>query len=126
MMYSEFIEAVGCPDRDTNIVVFERLDKIYMNDDTFTKEDFIEWGKKLADFSISEAVLKERERIKNTIKDLQEEIKSHKNEIEMIKFIMDGCGDKDEYRLYKSKIAWYNDQIKKLRREVNELKSLLQ
>ena len=89
MLYSEFVENTGCRDNEHNYEVYRRLEIVYMNDDSMTKEEVYEWGKKLVNNDLSE-----EQKAQN--KKLEEEIEYWKN----------------QYEYYRSQVAIYREYAK--------------
>lgn len=56
-MYSEFLDGTGCRQTDYNYQVYKRIEAAYMSDDTMTKADAYDWGRKLVDNSLTEEEL---------------------------------------------------------------------
>lgn len=89
MLYSEFVEGTGCRDNEHNFNVYKRLEIVYMNDDSMSKEEVYEWGKKLINNDLTEKQ-KEMNRL------LEEEIEFYKN----------------QYESYRSQVATYKEYAK--------------
>lgn len=120
MMYSEFVKGTGCKQNEHNYKVFENLNIMYSNSD-MTKDEIYEYGKKLVDNSKTEAELEIENRIKNRIKELQESIKDHKEQVRRYAELYNETGDK----FWKDEMKWHKDRIKSLLAKVRELKMFL-
>ena len=81
MLFSEFQESTGCKDNEYNHTLYKRLEIIYMNDDTVTKQDIYDMGKKLMDNSKSEEQIRLEEQITADIECYKEDIKRCQKEI---------------------------------------------
>lgn len=125
MMYSEFAEAVGCRDNAHNHEVFRRLEIIYMTDDSITKDEIYDMGRKLVDNSKTEAE-KELEKELNAKKaDYKREITYLREEIEQYKRLLKGETDREWIRDWKRSIQWRRDTIKEYKNRIAEIDWIL-
>lgn len=123
MLYSEFIENTGCRDNEYNHKLYRRLEIIYMNDDSVSKQEIYDMGKKLADNSKSEAEIEIENKMKAEIAYHKHEIELYKQELENQKWLLsEEIGDK-LYR--KDRIRYFKDCIKTERREIEKCKFVL-
>lgn len=115
MLYSEFIEGTGCKENDYNYQIYKRLELMYMADDSISKQEIYEYGKKLVDNSKSEAEIAFENEINSEIARLKEDIAYYKQQVEFYSEVSWG----------KSNIKYAKDEIKKLRRRIKENKWIL-
>ena len=94
MMYSEWIENTGARDNEANRKTWERIERIYMEDESFTKEDAYTWGKALMNNEPSEEEKAFRAKIESEIKELQEALKAAK----------------EQKAWHEEQKAWYNKE----------------
>ena len=78
MLYSEFIENVGCKNNDHNYDVYCNLETMYMNSD-LPKSTIYEYGKKLVDNSKSEMELALEEKLNYEIEEYKRHIKEYRD-----------------------------------------------
>lgn len=113
MMYSEFVENTECKDNEYNYKVFTDLEKMYMADDTITKETIYEYGKKLVNNEKSEKEIEAEKEINSEIEAIKKEINWNKQEIEFYKDINDKANEKIYINMNKAN-----------RRKIKELKHI--
>ena len=129
MLYDEFVENTGCRQTDYNYQIYKRLELIYMNDNTVTKEEIYEYGKKLVDNSLTKEQLKWNEDIDEQIVEIKQRIESGKDDIERYKANLEWSkgtyfGDdlKAELKFWRRAIKDEQDTIKRLRENIKWLK----
>jgi len=126
MMYSEFVENTGCKDTAFNRDVFRRLEIVYMNDGTCTKEWVYESGKKLVDNSLTEEQKHHNEQVKIKIECNKNYIKSKEEEIERakvnIKCEKETTNEKWYLDSLKREIKWCREDIQRVKIENRILK----
>lgn len=115
MLYSEFVEGTGCKNNEYNYQIYKRLELMYMADDSISKSEIYEYGKKLVDNSKSEQEIAFEQEILSEIERLKESIAYFKKEVE---FYSEVSWGKDNVRYAKA-------EIKKLRRRIKENKWIL-
>lgn len=120
-MYSEFIEGTGCRDNEHNRTVFNRLEVMYMNTD-MTKDEIYEYGKKLVDNSKSPEQIAFEKEMNERIVAAKEMYRTRRADAKVYKAYY--REDHDPYWKQKAKDA--EDDAKRYRREVAELKWVLQ
>ena len=125
MMYSEFAQNTGCKDNEYNHKLFKRLEIIYMEDDSITKEEIYDMGKKLMDNSKSEEQIRLENEITCEIECYKEDITRHKTEINQYKALIAEETDKWFIRTWKDSIKWRRAEIKRLQLKINNLKWVL-
>ena len=125
MMYSEFAQNTGCKDNEYNHKLFKRLEIIYMEDDSITKEEIYDMGKKLMDNSKSEEQIRLENEITCEIECYKEDITRHKTEINQYKALIAEETDKWFIRTWKDSIKWRRAEIKRLQLKINDLKWVL-
>lgn len=122
MLYNEFIDGTQCKDNPHNYEVYKRLEIIYMNDDTVSKADIYEYGKKLVDNSPSEKEVAFRESIKS-------EIESHKKDLQDYKDKETTYKEYLEYdrtdKFWKDQLKWVREKIRREKAEISKLKWVL-
>ena len=122
MLYSEFIKGTNCKDNAHNYQIYKRLEIIYTNDDTVSKADIYEYGKKLVDNSPSEKEVAFRESIKAEIdshkKDLQDYKEKEKTYKEYLEY------DKTD-KFWKDQLKWVREKIRREKSEIAKLKWVL-
>ena len=122
MLYSEFIDGTQCKDNPHNYEVYKRLELIYMNDDTVSKADIYEYGKKLVDNSPSEKEVAFRENIKAEIELHKRELQSYKDNEKTYKERLEY--DKSD-TFWKNQLSYVRKMIKRERQEISKLKWVL-
>lgn len=127
MLFSEFQENTGCRDNDYNHKLYTRLELIYMNDDSVTKQEIYDMGKKLMDNTPSQAELEIIEKMQAEIDYYKGMIASYKKEIENQEYISRELyfDDKAEQKARKRHISYLKDEIKSFRREIAKCKFVL-
>lgn len=124
MLYSEFVENTGCKETDYNYQIYKRLEILYMNDETITKQEIYEYGKKLVDNSLTEKQKEWNADIDRQIAEQEAVIEHYKGEIkyneEAIKL---WAGDKDMIKGYRKSIKWNKQEITYHRNLIKNLKS---
>lgn len=121
MLYSEFVENTGCKETDYNYLVYKRLELIYMNDDTVSKQDIYEYGKKLVDNSETEAEIEFETQINAEIAGHKSQIESYKKDLEFEKYML----SIDSTKGRKAAVKYTEEAIKAERRKIKELKWIL-
>lgn len=125
MLYNEFVENTGCKENDHNYKLYKRLEIIYMNDDSITKAEIYEMGKKLMDNSKSEEQIKREAEIKADIESHKETIKNYREEIRYYQSLIPSETDYMFLRHYKNSIKWRREDIKRLNSEIKGLRFIL-
>jgi len=122
MLYNEFIEGTGCKDNDYNYKIYKRLELMYMADDSITKQEIYEYGKKLVDNSKSQEELEVEKKINIEIGHLKEELKQYSEEEKRYnEYYMADKTDK----FWKTQRDWCRKCIKTTRSKIAELKMIL-
>lgn len=116
MLFREFQENTGCKDNEANYTLYKRLEIIYMNDDTVSKQDIYEMGKKLMDNSKSEAELIVEAELNAEIADCKKEIAHYKDSI---------VAENTYCNPNKAYIKYCREQIRFFKRRVAECKWIL-
>ena len=124
MLYSEFVENTGCKETDYNYNIYKRLEILYMNDETITKQEIYEYGKKLVDNSLTEKQIAWNADIDRQIAEHTTVIDYYKSEI---KYNEDAiklwAGDADMIKGYRKSIKWNKQEIAYHRNLIKNLKS---
>lgn len=114
MLYNEFIEGTGCKDNEHNYQIYKRLELMYMADDSITKAEIYEYGKKLVDNSKSQKQTEFEEGIKRQIANYKQLIEQDKRMLDYYKAVDD-----------KVMVAYNRNEIKGYRARIRELKWVL-
>lgn len=125
MLYSEFVQGTGCRENDHNFQIYKRLEMIYMNDDTCTKEDIYNYGKKLVDNTPSAEELAQIQGWKEEIADLEKQIQEAKKDAARYHLWMLEADTKEDARTWKDAEKTMKDHAKYLRGRVADLRFLL-
>jgi len=125
MLFSEFQENTGCHDNEYNHTLYKRLEIIYMNDDSVTKAEIYDMGKKLMDNSKSEKQLAFEQELKDEMNGYKEQIKSLENDIKYYKTLLVDEWDKMLIKEWKSSIRWRREDIKRLKNKIYGIKWVL-
>lgn len=115
MLFSEFQQGTGCKDNEYNHKIYSRLELMYMADDSITKEEIYEYGKKLVDNSKTEAELMLEAQVK-------EEIDSYKRQIEQLKEEVNRFTD---YMKTEEDVVWkmtWRDRVRAAKRDIARCK----
>ncbi len=126
MLFSEFQENTGCKDNQANHLLYKRLELIYMNDDTVTKADIYEMGKKLMDNSKSEEELAVEAEVRAEIELCKDKINQYRAEINQYKTMLADEQDKWFITTWKNSIKWRREEIKRLKNKIANLKWIIE
>ena len=122
MLFSEFQQGTGCKDNEYNHKIYSRLELMYMADDSITKEEIYEYGKKLVDNSKTEEELKFEADIKASIAGYKEQITSLKGELEYYRRYLETENDSVYRKLWRDRINWIKSDIRKCKLAIKQLK----
>ena len=124
MLYDEFIENTGCRETPYNYQVYKRLEIIYMNDDTITKAEIYEWGKKLVDNSLTPDQLAWNRDLQEKIDELKEEIEALKADVERYEANKRWSKENgwDDVKFWIREIKWAKVQIRNRRQAIRNYK----
>ena len=125
MLYTEFIEGTGCRDNDHNYKIYKQLELIYMNDESVTKSDIYEYGKKLVDNSKPQEVIDLENRILSDIESDKQQIKELTADIERMKEYVRNELDPLWRKSWQRDIRWRREDIRRLKRHIKGLKFVL-
>jgi protein subunit release factor A len=125
MLYSEFLEGTKCRDNETNYKIYKQLELIYMSDDSMTKADVYEYGKKLVDNSKSIIDVIHEKSVKKDIKREKEIIKAYKEDIKRLKECIEIESDPAMKKSWQADIKWRRQEIKKRNARIQDLKFYL-
>lgn len=125
MLFSEFQENTGCKDNAYNHTLYKRLELIYMSDDSISKAEIYDMGKKLMDNSKTEEEIRLEKQIECEIACYKEDIKRYKTEINQYKELLADETDKWFIRNWKDSIKYRRNEIKRLQNKINGLKWIL-
>lgn len=134
MLYDEFLTNTGCKDTAFNYQIYKRLELLYMADETITKAEIYEYGKKLVDNSLTEAQVKwnedrnaEIDTYKTRIAEGKEDLKRYQDNLEWAKgnLYLDKERYNDEIKFWKRCIKDEKDTIARLRNQIRLTKECL-
>lgn len=129
MLYSEFVENTGCKQTDHNYQVYKRLEILYMNDNTITKEEIYEYGRKLVDNSLTDEQVAWNNHINRLIDDLKERIATGKEDIvryeDNLNWAKQYYRNKEEVKFWQRALKDEKVTLRGLRNEVRALKECL-
>ena len=126
MLFSEFQQGTGCKDNEYNHKIYSRLELMYMADDSITKEEIYEYGKKLVDNSKTEEELRLEADVKADIAGYNNQITSLKEELERVKGYLSTETDSSYKKVWRDRINWIKADIKRCRFAINQLKWVIQ
>lgn len=118
MLFSEFIDGTGCKDNEYNYKIYKRLELMYMADDSITKAEIYEYGKKLVDNSKTAKELEIEANWKAELKELNRQLDNHKAQIKQ--YTEYYKMDKDVY--WKQQAQWQRQLAKTVRNQIAGLK----
>ena len=124
MLYDEFVKGTGCRENEHNYQVFKRLEIVYMNDDSMTKDEVYAWGKKLVNNDLSDEQKAWNEDINSRIARCNEAVATSKNDIARYQANMEYFSGW-EAPFWKKCIREEKENLKRIRRDIRELKSML-
>jgi hypothetical protein len=129
MLYSEFIENVGCKDNAENHEVYSNLNILYTNSG-LTKEKIYEYGRKLVNNGMSEEDMLYKKELEERVKVLILELSDENNSLAYYKSMLNNAiesGDKDlmdfNARMIKAKKGFISTLKKEIAKCKKELKS---
>ena len=125
MLYSEFVEGTGCRDNAHNMKVYKRLEVVYMSDESMTKEEVYEWGKKLVDNSLSEEQKEFNKKVKESIASLEAEIDSCTRDKNIYKEFARESTNADDRRYWNNNVKVLQDNINQMKAQVKWSKSCI-
>ena len=119
MLYSEFLDGVGCPDRPQNYAVFKSLEALYMENDSMTKESVYEAGKSLADFSKSQSEIDAENAMAETIATIRRNVSYEQARIDVL------SQDISSYNARIKEYFWDRDEVEYLKHEIKEMREII-
>lgn len=125
MLWNEFIEGTGCRDNEYNYTVYKRLELMYMADDSISKAEIYEYGKKLVDNSKSQRQIEFEEDIKARIAGCKSQIESWKKDLEFQEYLLQFDSTPGEKKARRYSIRYTKEAIKKERQRIRELRWVL-
>ena len=111
MLFDEFVEGTGCRETDYNYKIYKRLELMYMADESISKEEIYEYGKKLVDNSKTETELVQEQKLKQENVELTQHIDFLKSEVERYKSYAKDETDPFYIKHYKSQAKVLTQQI---------------
>ena len=132
MLYSEFIENTGCVANEFNRRLFLRLEILYMNDDTITKEEIYDMGRKLMNNEKPQYIIELENSLKEELKERKERIQNMRTEIKswqsMIKKEQENplWESKQLIHSWRCNIKWLREQIKIQKRKIEDINWILE
>ena len=115
MLFSEFQQGTGCKDNEYNHKIYSRLELMYMADDSITKEEIYEYGKKLVDNSKTEAELELEAQVKEEIDDYKRQIEQLKEEVNRF----------TDYMKTEEDVVWkvtWRDRVRAAKKDIERCK----
>jgi len=125
MLYTEFLEGTGCRDNDHNYKIYKQLEIIYMNDESTTKADIYEYGKKLVDNSKPQEIIDLENQILADIESDKKQIKELTEDISRIKGYIENEPDPLWKKSWKNDIKWRKQDIARLKTHIKLSKLIL-
>lgn len=126
MLYSEFIENVKCRDTEENYNVYRNIEYIYANNDSFTKEDFYNYGRKLVNNELSENEKESNKLTQELIDKAKEDIEIEKDTIDYYKNLIANCEkNTGDYYRYKAELIDRQNFVKERKNRIAQLKSVI-
>ena len=125
MLYTEFLEGTGCRDNDHNYKIYKQLEIIYMNDESTTKADIYEYGKKLVDNSKPQEIIDLENQILADIESDKRQIKELTEDINRIKGYIENEPDPLWKKSWKNDIKWRKQDIARLKTHIKLSKLIL-
>lgn len=125
MLYTEFLEGTGCRDNDHNYKIYKQLEIIYMNDESTTKADIYEYGKKLVDNSKPHEIIDLENQILADIESDKRQIKELTEDINRIKGYIENELDPLWKKSWRNDIKWRKQDIARLKTHIKLSKLIL-
>jgi hypothetical protein len=122
MLYSEFVEGTGCRDNAHNMNVYKRLEIVYMNDDSMTKEEVYEWGKKLVNNDLSEEQKAQNKKLKEEIEYWNEQYESYRSQVDTYKEYAKTSVLSEDRKYWNGQAKWYADMAAEAKVEIKKRK----
>jgi hypothetical protein len=119
MLYSEFLEGVGCPDRQRNYEVYKKLESLYMSDDSMTKEAVYEAGKSLVDWSKSQTEIDAENAMAETIATIRRNVSYETARIDVL------SQDISSYNARMKEYYWDRDEVEYLKSEGKRTREII-
>ena len=124
MLYNEFLEGTGGHDNAHNYKLYKRLEIIYMTDDSISKSEIYDMGRKLIDNTPSKETQELIARLKGEIAERKDWIRSLKASIDFqLSMMEDETPDMIKER--KRTIRNLKEQIKQERIQIKGLEFIL-
>lgn len=122
MLYSEFVEGTGCRDNEHNYEVYRRLEIVYMNDDSMSKAEVYEWGKKLVNNELSEAQKEQNRKLKEEIEFYKNQYESYRSQVDTYKGYAKSSILPEDRKYWNGQAKWYADMATEAKGEINKRK----
>lgn len=124
MMYTEFLAGTGCRNNEHNQKLFERLEAMYMNID-ISKQEIYEYGKKLADNSLSEEQKAHNEEVRTQIKALQIDLEDFTETAKRYKEYAKDSYTAEDRKYWNKEAKWMQDKAKESKNAISWLKGCI-
>lgn len=124
MMYAEFLAGTGCRNNEHNQKLFERLEAMYMNID-ISKEEIYEYGKKLADNSLSEEQKAHNEEVRTQIKCLQIDLETYTDMQKRYKEYAKDSTRAEDRKYWNGEAKWMQDRARENKAKIAWLKDCI-
>jgi len=125
MMYSEFVENTGCRDNDYNREVFRKLEIVYMNDESMSKAEVYEWGKKLVNNDLTDEQKEWNQDRKTEIKFLTMSAEEWKERLVNYRDYARSSVTSEDRKYWNEEVKYCQDKIKIIRVEIRHQKELI-
>lgn len=115
MLYNEFLAGTGTKNTEYNYQVYKSLESLYMSNDSMTKADVYEAGKKLIDNAPTEAEKQAeamKEEARQYIAESEENISYYKSRISDYRYYLENTTEAAEKTRYRETIRNFRNQIK--------------
>lgn len=85
MLYDEFVKGTGCRETENNYKVYQRVEMLYMADDSMTKEEAYDIGKMWVNNDLTDEEIAHNEEVYAEIEEWDDAIRRDKERIADIK-----------------------------------------
>ena len=126
MLYEEFLNGTVCKNTDYNYKVYKNLEELYINNDSLTKSDIYEVGKKLVDNSLTEEQKRLRADLEDKIRRIENGVTECGKNINFLNELIERhtqyleIGTEEEKKEERRNIKYYKTEIKKYKKWIKE------
>lgn len=125
MLYSEFVENTGCRENDYNYTVYKRLELAYMNDDTFSKQEVYEWGKRLVNNDLTPEQKALNEEIRQAISVLNDDLTQAKYYLDRYKEYARTSYTREDRRYWNEQVRTQQEYIARIKADIAAKKACI-